>query len=109
MQRRVWALVALLSLTPLAGASPDAEAAQACHTPMEEILQRLEVTPEDIKEISVIPRRESNRSGWVVKGYDAWVRLQSCGGALILDFTRRCRERQVYTRGDCKLAGVKAF
>ena len=109
MQRGIWALVAVLSFLPLPGISLDAEAAQACHKPTEEILQRLEVAPKDIKEISVVPRRESHRSGWVVKGYDAWVRLQSCGGALILDFTRHCRERQVYTRGDCKLAGVKSF
>ena len=97
-----WFAAAVLPLT-------EAQSTEACQASTDEALRRLQVAPEAIREISIIPRREAHRSGWVIKGYDAWVRLGSCDGVLILDFSRRCRERQIHTRGDCRLAGLKAY
>lgn len=93
-------------VAPLA---PAAAASEACQSQVDKALARLEVTTDEIREISIIPRRQSYHSGWVTKGYDAWVRLKNCQGALILDYDFTCRERQVYTRGDCRVTGVKDY
>ena len=38
-------------------------------------------------------------------GYEAWVSLSSCKGNLVIKLSKRCRIREVYGRGECKLGG----
>ena len=85
-------------------------AANSCAAESADVLARLGIPPAEVRSISVVPEIRSTREGGGrVIGYEAWVRLQSCQGALIVAFTRQCQERQVYTRGDCRIAGLSAY
>ncbi len=42
-------------------------------------------------------------------GFDGWVRLNDCGGSMVVDLDTRCNVRQTYVRGMCGVAGVKTF
>lgn len=102
----VGAVVAAL----MAGWSWQAEAAEPrCLAKVSAVLDELGIAQEQRREISVVPRIVTTRDGSFVAGYDAWVRLTTCSGALIVDLRRDCRVKQIYTRGDCSVAGVKAF
>lgn len=104
---RVFALFLALFLPAM---SREGQAAELCEEKTSEILKRLDLAQSDIKEITLVPRRQSKRDGGGnVTGYDAWIRLRSCEGAVIVDFSKLCRERQVYTRGDCKIEGLSAY
>ncbi|MSO70909.1 MAG: hypothetical protein EXQ88_02670 [Alphaproteobacteria bacterium] len=44
-----------------------------------------------------------------LRGMEAWVIYTGIAGALIIDMRRDCGVRQVYTRGELRLPGLKAF
>lgn len=80
----------------------------ACSPVVEQKLTALAVNRADIDTIQMSPRYsnqddETNR----MLGLDAWVRLKSCPGSLIIDMFRDCSVRQVYMSGRCTLPGVK--
>ncbi len=91
----------------------DAEAqrrGRTCAPAVQERLDQLQVDQGDISEIIYDPIYEydadENRR---MSNINAWVRFSSCKGALIVDMLPNCYVRQVYTRGECKVPGVKAF
>ena len=63
----------------------------------------------DVSSLTVRRQVQSNRGRSRVTGFEAWVRLRSCEGALIIEFTRDCRQRQAYTRGKCEISGLSAY
>lgn len=44
-----------------------------------------------------------------IVGFDAWVRLERCQGAVVVDMTPECWVRQVYTRYHCNIDGLPHF
>ena len=87
-----------------------AMARKACAAQSADVLNRLGIPPPEVRSISVVPEIRSTREGGGrVIGYEAWIRLQSCQGALIVAFNRHCQEQQAYTRGDCRVAGLPAY
>lgn len=42
-------------------------------------------------------------------GFDGWVRLNDCGGSMVVDMDTRCGVRQTYVRGMCGVDGVTTF
>ena len=80
-----------------------------CQAVVDENLRKLAIDANDVRRLQFSPKyevdAESNRHSF---GTDVWVRLQSCQGALVIDLTRACRVRQVYTRGACRLPGIKS-
>ncbi len=97
------ALLALLSAPVLA-------ADHRCQPVVEDLLARLDIASSDIRRIQYSPQIEySGDENSRTVGFDAWVRFQSCPGALIADLTTACRVRQAYTRGPCHFPGVKAY
>ena len=95
----------LLALLP----APVLGAGHRCQPVVDDLLARLDIAASDIRRIQYSPQikyiRGDENSRTV--GFDAWVRFQSCPGALIVDLTTACRVRQVYTRGPCRFPGVK--
>ncbi len=83
---------------------------ETCNSTIDQRLSDLKVNRADLDKISIFPRYE-NRDDQTnrVLGFDAWVRFKGCTGALVIDLERDCRVRQVYTRGQCRVPGVKAF
>ncbi len=97
---------ALLALLP----APVLGADHRCQPVVEDILARLDSAASDIRQIQYSPQIEdTGDDNSRTVGFDAWVRFQSCPGALIVDLTTACRVRQVYTRGPCRFPGVKAY
>ncbi len=79
-----------------------------CESVVDQQLDRLNVDRADIKKLFYTEQSRSFNRGedTVVVGVDAWVQFKSCKGYLVIDMTNRCRVRQVYTRGQCKILGI---
>ena len=83
---------------------------QPCAAKVDRVLMELQIDAADLRWTTVLPELLTRRKGRQrVVGYEAWVRLKSCEGALIVELKTRCRLRQIYTRGGCSLEGVSAF
>ena len=80
-----------------------------CDGTVESVLTRLGLGDDVVQSIYVSPRRRSSRRGDRITGLDVWVRLKGCAGALVLDLTRHCSVKQIYTRGDCSVPGVASY
>ena len=84
-----------------------AEAARTyCEARVNQRLDRLDVSPTDIREIFYDAQYNRGRNRDRLTGILAWVSLQSCKGYLIVDLSPQCRVRQVYGRGECTLGGA---
>ena len=80
-----------------------------CDETVEAVLAELGLGEDVVRSIYVSPRIISGRRGDRVSSIDVWVRLKGCAGALVLDLTRHCSVKQIYTRGDCQVPGVSAY
>lgn len=94
-------IAALLIGLAILTAPPAFAAGNACEAAVNERLARMKVDPGDVRSTS-IAARIGNRRGGSVSGYDAWVALESCRGSIVLRLDRRCRVKEVYSRGACR-------
>ncbi len=53
--------------------------------------------------------RAVGRTGRRISGVTAWVSLHSCEGSVVIDLSNGCRVKQAYTRGQCRVPGLKSF
>lgn len=83
----------------------------ACRTETDEHLASLPLNFADIKSVSMITRNveAGNMFTGGKVGHEAWVRLKSCPGWLVIDLSKHCTPRQSYTRGDCDIEGIKGY
>lgn len=101
------AAVFLLVLTALPTA---ARAQERCQAVVDQRLGQLAIDADDVLRLQFSRTyQEDDEGNRHSTGTDVWVRLRSCQGALVIDLTRSCRVRQVYTRGACRLPGIKSF
>ena len=104
------ALAAALSIAILSAAS----AASALITDerfekkTQEELERLEVPAEDVVSVKIVLIRGGDRRGPKIRGAEGWVRLSFCSGHLVVVMNRAAFAREVYTRGDCSIPGLKS-
>jgi hypothetical protein len=83
---------------------------QRCAAEVDEKLAELPLATNDIKSIRIIERVNiADDFGPEIFGVDAWVRLKSCSGWLVINMTAKCYVRQSYTRGDCRVEGLSAY
>ena len=108
VRKVLWIAAALgLLVTALPAA---AQGQERCQAVVDENLRRLAIDADDVRRLQFSPTYEEDSDGnRRSTGTDVWVRLRSCRGALVIDLTRACRVRQVYTRGACRLPGIKSF
>ncbi len=99
-----YAVIVGLGLGLMIGAPADA-ARSPCKAAVAERLDALNVDRPDIRKISYVALHSSRREGGPMIGFEAWVSLQSCKGNLVVNLSKRCRIRDVYGRGECKLGG----
>jgi hypothetical protein len=57
----------------------------------------------------IVKRKIDDRAGPDIEGVEAYIRLTSCTGYLIVQMTRSAFIRQTYTTGDCAVAGVPNY
>lgn len=77
-----------------------------CRSEAEEHLRSLQVSGDNIK----VVRMFNPPNGFLPngkKGHEAWVRLDSCAGWLVVEMSRKCTLRRSFTRGACSIEGVK--
>jgi hypothetical protein len=101
--RTLW--IALV-LGLLAAAGPPAWAGNDyCRPVVEDRLRALGVAEADVRRIQFyeLTRGHDDR----VVRREAFVWMNSCEGNIVMSLLRGCRILQVYTRGQCSVAGVK--
>ncbi len=89
-------------------ATPAEAAGSACEAAVTERLDRLNIEPADVRNISCLAKRRGGRDGGRVVGITAWVSLHSCQGNLVIDMSRHGQSREVYSRGACDLGKAVA-
>jgi hypothetical protein len=73
-------------------------------------LEELPLAAGEVKSVRIIERVNiANDFGPEIFGVDAWVRLNSCSGWLVINMTAKCYIRQSYTRGDCRVEGLSNY
>jgi len=83
--------------------------AAPCEKTVAAQLERLQIDPDNVRDIAYQRRIRTSRNGAHIVGYEAWVGLANCRGSLVIGMSRRCRVKQVYSRGDCRVPGVPAY
>ena len=103
--KRLTAPMALaVGLVVLAG--PQARAGNDyCRPVVNERLRALNVAEADVRRVQFFEVTRG-RDGRVIRR-EANVWLHSCTGTVVINFRRGCRIRDVYTRGQCSVAGIK--
>ncbi|GAB4374396.1 MAG: hypothetical protein Kow00114_36950 [Kiloniellaceae bacterium] len=98
-------LAAVLLPAPLTAADSD-----RCAGKVNAYLASLPLTPDAVKSIRIIEKVNiSDDFGPAILGVDAWVRLNSCSGWLVINMTAKCYIKQSYTRGDCRVEGLPSY
>ena len=67
-------------------------------------LEAVGIDPDRVRQFTSSPQRVNSgsaRGDDRVVGYWNWLRLDGCDGAIVFRFSRTCRIRHVYERGDC--------
>lgn len=101
---------ALLLTACLAPSGPRAADSTRCAGALEAHLEELPLAQGDVKSVRIIERTNiSDDLGPEIFGVDAWVRLNSCSGWLVINLTEKCFVRQSYTRGDCRVEGLSNY
>ena len=111
MDLRTPARLLLLALTgnaALLAASSPATAALRCEAQIMKALAEASVPQSDIKSIKVTRGGGGGKSP-TNSSYDAWIRLKSCSGYMMVSMTRTCHINDVYTKGDCRFSGMSAY
>jgi hypothetical protein len=93
-------------------ARPARRAAQAprCADRVDSHLAGLPLAPGDVQSVRIVEKVNiADDFGPEILGVDAWVRLNSCSGWLVINMTATCHVRQTYTRGDCRIEGLPSY
>jgi len=87
---------------------PALAADNACEAAVSERLARMNIDSGDVRSTGLAARIGTRRGGSVT-GYDAWVNLKSCRGSIVLHLNRRCRVKDVYSKGECKFPDLPHY
>ena len=85
---------------------PTGAAASECEQKVDQVLQELGVSQDEVRSAKVV-RRSASSTDYTL---DAWVRLNACSkGALVVHMTRYCMVQDTYTTGDCSIDGLPNY
>lgn len=100
-QAAFFAAVLSLSLS----ANVKSAAAAECEAQVNQALREMSVPQDNVKSVKVVKQGKGGMSASNYK-LDAWIRLNSCSGYLMINMTRHCMVQQSYTTGDCSVSGL---
>lgn len=107
IRRSAVLLCAGLALQP--GLS-SAQGTPRCGEEVTGFLEELPLYDGEVKSVRIIERTNiADDFGPEIFGVDAWVRLNSCSGYLVLNLSKGCFLRQAYTRGDCEVGDLSNY
>ena len=101
-------LLALTAGAFVLAASGPATAVLRCEAQIMKVLAEASVPQSDVSSIKVTRGGGGGKSSTNAR-YDAWIRLNSCSGYLMVSMTRACHINDVYTRGDCRAGGSNRY
>lgn len=109
--RQTWISAAMAAcLATLSSGIAAAQQTQRFEEKTAERLTELQIDSSQVDSIRyVLKRKISDQAGPDIRGAEAYVRLKSCSGYLVVEMNRTTYIRQTYTTGDCAVAGVPAF
>jgi hypothetical protein len=103
-------LAAAACLSVTAAAPATAQQTQRFEEKTAVRLAELQIGSSQVSSIRYIVKRKiDDRAGPDIEGVEAYIRLTSCTGYLIVQMTRAAYIRQTYTTGDCAVAGVPSY
>ncbi len=71
-------------------------------------MAQLDVAGPQIKRIVYDEIVANTRNAQLVS-YEAWVDLKRCRGSVVVKLSLQCEVEEIYSRGDCKVAGLKNY
>lgn len=80
----------------------------ACQAALDARLGQAGIAPGEIRE-QAIGRRTSVGEAAHLIGYSVWLKLARCEGRVVVDLTTECWVQQAYTRGGCRVDGMKQW
>lgn len=101
-------LLALTAGAYVLAASEPAFAALRCEAQIMKAVAEASIPQSDVKSVKVTRGGGGGKSP-TNSSYDAWVRLNSCSGYLMVSMTRSCHVHSTYTKGDCQISGLPAY
>lgn len=88
----------------------DDSATAICRPEAEDHLAALPLGKDDVMSVTLRSRQAgATRLTTGREGHEAWVRLNSCSGWLIIELSKACHPRQAFTRGDCTIEGISRY
>ena len=101
-------LIAFAAGAFVLAASGPAFAAVRCEAQIMKALAEASVQESDVRFIKVTRGGGGGKSA-TNSSYDAWIRMNSCGGYVMVSMTRSCHVHSTYTKGDCQFSGLPAY
>ncbi|MGP1253823.1 MAG: hypothetical protein ACTS10_05390 [Kiloniellales bacterium] len=85
-------------------------AAANCMDTFMEKLAEMGVAESDIQSMEVtVTRNSSAGAGSRVRAYQAWTRLNSCDGYVVVSVSNMCTYRDAHTTGNCRMDGMATY
>ena len=110
MPLRAYAMLIVFAVTAGSAVLASTGPAQAlrCEAQINKALEAAAIPQSEVTSIRVM-RRPGGAKSATNYTYDAWIRLNSCSGYVMVGMTRMCVVQQTYTSGDCKQAGMPSY
>jgi hypothetical protein len=90
------------------GSDPSASA--PCRKEADAHLKTLLLARNQVKSVHMFNRNVGDTlRGIGTDGHEAWVRLNTCSGWLVIQLSKGCYPRQTFTRGNCEVEGVSSY
>ncbi len=102
---RALALTCLLA----AASAPATAAGPPCRAAAAGQLEELGIPAADVEDIAVVAMRTGGRDGGRIVELQAWSKLRSCRGSVVVRLTPFCRVKETYSRGGCRFATMPHF
>ena len=71
-------------------------------------MAQFKVSPDQIVRTVFVDVRDAGCCDFL-GGYEAWVDLKQCRGSVVMKLSLQCGIDEAYTKGACKLEGLKNF
>ncbi len=81
---------------------------EPCETVAATRLESLGIAATEVKNISMIQIVNNPEFGTITE-LQAWATLLSCPGTVVIKLTPRCRIKETYTRGGCRVENIPHF
>ncbi len=98
-------MIAFVLTAGLPATAPALADTEPCQTVAAKRLESLGIAATEVKDISMI-RILNNPEFGTTRELQAWATLLSCPGNVVIKLTPRCRVKEAYTRGDCRVENI---